>query len=197
MPFLRELSNNDISSPFGWREHPVTKEWKFHEGVDIKAFKENVYSFGKGIVKKVGYHNNLGNYVVIDHGYCETCYQHLYTTLVKEGQAVDRKQLIAISGNTGMSTGYHLHFGVKVGGRWVDPMLFEQVAKVNIKADGKEYKGLISYDDGKSYIETRAFGEDLGHTVLWEDGAIIILNGKNKERIDEIIEKLEDLRKSL
>lgn len=197
MPFLRELTKNDISSPFGWREHPVTKEWKFHEGVDIKAFKENVYSFGKGIVKKVGYHNNLGNYVLIDHGYCETQYQHLYTTLVKEGQAVDRKQLIAVSGNTGMSTGYHLHFGIKVGGRWVDPMLFEQVAKVNITADGKEYKGLISYDDGKSYIETRAFGEDLGHTVLWEDGVTIILNGKNKERIDEIIKKLEDLRKSL
>jgi murein DD-endopeptidase MepM/ murein hydrolase activator NlpD len=105
-----------ISSPFGYRYHPVTKEWKGHAGVDLAAPKGTpVYASRGGVVLYAGWDSTGGgNYVSIDHddGF-KTQYMHLDTYTVTEGQIVKQGDLVGYVGNTGVTTGYHLHFAIR------------------------------------------------------------------------------------
>jgi murein DD-endopeptidase MepM/ murein hydrolase activator NlpD len=104
-----------ISSPYGYREHPIKKEVLFHEGIDISAVVGTpVYSTAQGKVVKVLYSKyGFGNRVVIKHAYgFETLYAHLGVINVKKGQWVNKNQLIGTVGNTGLSTGPHLHYEI-------------------------------------------------------------------------------------
>lgn len=105
----------DISSPYGYREHPIKKEVLFHEGIDISAYPGTpVYSTAQGRVEKVLYSKyGYGNRIVIKHAYgFETLYAHLGVINVKKGQWVNKNQLIGTVGNTGLSTGPHLHYEI-------------------------------------------------------------------------------------
>lgn len=109
--FILPLEGVETSS-FGYREDPITKEKKLHEGVDINA-KENTDVKGSfdGKIKDCGEDGQLGKYIIIDHGEgIETKYGHLNEILVKKEDSVKKGQVIAKSGNTGKSTGPHLHF---------------------------------------------------------------------------------------
>ena len=121
-----------ISSPFGYRIHPVDGTKKFHKGIDLAASKgAKVQAFDGGKVTKIKTNcevgdgecgGGAGNYVVIDHGNgMLTRYYHLSKVLVKTGQNVSIGQLIGEVGNTGKSTGAHLHFGVQVNEEYVNP----------------------------------------------------------------------------
>lgn len=113
-----------ISSPYGYRIHPIYKTKKFHSGVDMAApGGTNILAAADGVVKMAGWNGGYGNCVVIDHGGgVSTLYGHSQRLLVSKGQTVKKGQVIALVGTTGASTGNHLHFEVLLNGKTTDPM---------------------------------------------------------------------------
>jgi murein DD-endopeptidase MepM/ murein hydrolase activator NlpD len=119
-----------LTSPFGERLHPTLKVRKNHTGVDLGVpIGTPVLSAQAGRLAVVGESGVSGKYVVVDHGFgVRTSYCHLSETPLKQGGHVERGDEIAKSGNTGRSTGPHLHYGVAIAGRWVDPERFRPSA---------------------------------------------------------------------
>lgn len=115
-----------ITSPYGYRIHPIFGSQKFHRGVDISVGSGNqVLAAESGVVIKATYNSSYGNYVSINHGGgLVTLYAHNSSLCVSVGQTVSRGQLIAYSGNTGNSTGPHLHYEVMMNGQTTDPMSY-------------------------------------------------------------------------
>ena len=114
-----------VSSPFNLKRlHPITKQVMPHYGVDFAMpVGTPVLSTGDGVVTRVGNHPYAGKYVEIDHqGPFKTRYLHLSKILVKQGQHVNRGEKIALSGNTGRTTGPHLHFELHIHNHPVDPL---------------------------------------------------------------------------
>jgi len=114
-----------ISSPFSPdRLHPITGRRSPHNGVDLAApVGTPIISTGDGVVSRVGNHPFAGRYIDINHsGTFETRYLHLSKVLVKRGQRIKRGQKIALTGNSGRSTGPHLHFEFHVDGQPVNPL---------------------------------------------------------------------------
>jgi murein DD-endopeptidase MepM/ murein hydrolase activator NlpD len=111
------------SSSFGWRVDPFTGQMAFHEGLDFMAeVGTPIYAAASGIVTAAEKTPDYGNIVKIDHGSgIETRYAHASRILVKPGQRVEKGQEIAEIGNTGRSTGAHLHFEVRMNGAALDP----------------------------------------------------------------------------
>lgn len=120
--FLKPLLGR-FTSGYGYRIHPVLGIRKFHSGLDISApYGSPVRSAMYGIVEKTGYDEGYGYFIVIKHSSStKTLYGHLSEILVKEGQRVSRGQIIGRVGDTGMTTGPHLHFEVIKNGRKVNP----------------------------------------------------------------------------
>lgn len=129
-PAIQPVANRDlkrIASGFGRRIDPVYKTVKFHAGLDFSAPQGTpVYATADGRVKISGnLGNGFGNHVVINHGYgYETLYGHLVRLKARVGQVVKRGEVIGWVGNTGKSTGPHLHYEVHKGGRPIDPIYF-------------------------------------------------------------------------
>ena len=119
------LAHIHISSPYGMRVHPIMRKRMMHGGIDLRAKYEEVYSVMEGDVTKVSSDRRSGKYVVVEYpGRFSCAYCHLSQPLVKTGDHVRAGEVIGISGNTGMSTGAHLHFGVRrAGGQRIDPMI--------------------------------------------------------------------------
>lgn len=117
-------SYNRISSPYGYRIHPISGTRKLHKGLDISASSGNpVLAAASGTVVKSYFSSSYGNYVVISHGGgVMTAYAHMTRRLVSAGQSVAAGQQVGTVGSTGNSTGPHLHFEVYVGGSTVNPM---------------------------------------------------------------------------
>jgi murein DD-endopeptidase MepM/ murein hydrolase activator NlpD len=113
-----------ISSPFGWRMHPILKNRRFHSGIDIAIPSGTpVQAADSGVVMISGWNGGYGYFIAIDHGKgISTAYAHNSRLLVKEGDVVTKGQTIALSGSTGWSTGPHLHFEVRENGTPVNPM---------------------------------------------------------------------------
>ncbi|HXJ35052.1 MAG TPA: M23 family metallopeptidase [Candidatus Eisenbacteria bacterium] len=117
----------EVSSPFGWRDSPYGRGSQRHMGIDIRAgYGEPVAASAGGVVVFAG--RDAGGYgttVVIDHGQdVKTLYGHLSGVYVHEGQRVARGTTVGAVGNSGRSTGVHLHYEVRVGNVPVDPMLY-------------------------------------------------------------------------
>ncbi|WP_213188921.1 M23 family metallopeptidase [Cloacibacterium caeni] len=131
MPLNREIS---ITSPYGIRTHPIFGASKFHNGIDLIANYENVYSVLDGKVTETGWDSNGGgNYIKIKHfDRFETAYLHLSEIYYRVGEFVNTGFIIAKSGNSGNSTGPHLHFSVKEFGQNINPTHFlNDLIKVN------------------------------------------------------------------
>lgn len=115
-----------VSSPFNPnRRHPVTGRIRPHKGVDFSVSQGTpVIAPADGIVEKVAYQaGGAGRYVMLRHGReYQTVYMHLSKSLVKAGQTVKKGERIALSGNTGISTGPHLHYEFHINGRAVNPL---------------------------------------------------------------------------
>ncbi len=116
-------STATVTSDYGWRTDPIHGRARFHGGVDLRyAYGQEVHAAAAGVVSFAGEKGGYGTTVVIDHGNgLETRYAHLSATDVREGDRIDAGALIARSGNSGRSTGPHLHFEVRQDGRTVDP----------------------------------------------------------------------------
>ena len=119
-------SGISITSPYGIRIHPIFGATKFHNGIDLAANYENVYSVLDGIVTETGWDNKGGgNYIKIKHfNRFETAYLHLSEMYYRVGEFVKAGFIIAKSGNSGNSTGPHLHFSVKEFGQSINPSHF-------------------------------------------------------------------------
>ena len=131
MPLNREIS---ITSPYGTRMHPIFGASKFHNGIDLAANYENVYSVLDGVVTETGWDNKGGgNYIKIKHfDRFETAFLHLSEIYYRVGEYVKAGFVIAKSGNSGNSTGPHLHFSVKEFGQSINPTHFlNDLIKVN------------------------------------------------------------------
>lgn len=117
-------ASHRISSPFGYRVHPISGSYKMHNGIDIAApGGSNILASQEGTVIESGYHYSHGNYIVINHGNgYATAYYHASKLIAKAGQWVSRGQVIALVGTTGSSTGNHLHFEVRKNGVPQNPL---------------------------------------------------------------------------
>jgi murein DD-endopeptidase MepM/ murein hydrolase activator NlpD len=115
-----------LSSTFGYRPHPITGRTTFHNGIDLAGnLGTPVIAPAQGVVSFVGYDDSYGKVIEIDHGYqISTRYAHLSQTFVKVGQRVQRLDVIGAIGNTGRSTGTHLHYEIRVGGLPRNPLAF-------------------------------------------------------------------------
>jgi murein DD-endopeptidase MepM/ murein hydrolase activator NlpD len=116
----------DIGSGFGMRYHPVLHYSRMHTGVDMHASQgEPIHACRAGTVVQVGWNGGYGNTVIIDHGGgMATLYGHQSQTNANVGQQVAAGDVIGYVGSTGMSTGPHLHFEVRLGGNPVDPAAY-------------------------------------------------------------------------
>jgi murein DD-endopeptidase MepM/ murein hydrolase activator NlpD len=129
-PAIQPISNKDLnrlSSGFSYRIDPIYKTVKFHTGLDFSAPQGTpIYATAQGVVRIAGnLGNGYGNHVVINHGYqYSTLYGHMYRIKVRSGQSVKRGEVIGYVGNSGKSTGSHLHYEVMKGKKHLDPIYF-------------------------------------------------------------------------
>ena len=110
-----------VTSPYGYRVHPVTGQHKLHNGIDLRAKFEEVYSMLPGKVHKIGVDNISGKYVIIATGNYLISYCHLSEIRVGKGSIVSAGDVIAISGKSGKVSGPHLHLTVKSNQKTVNP----------------------------------------------------------------------------
>ena len=124
--------NGNITSLFGKRKDPVNHKKAFHTGIDFRGRRgDKVYATADGIVKKAFRNGGYGKYILIDHGNgYTTAFAHLQTMLVKKGERVTRGQLIGLVGNTGRSTGSHLHYEVCLDKKPINPYKFMKIASL-------------------------------------------------------------------
>ena len=136
-----------ISSPFGWRIHPILHKKEFHPGIDLKAkLNTPVKATADGLVEYAGYHkrSGYGNLLIIDNNFgFKTLFGHLNKIVVKNGDFVKKGQIVAYTGNTGLSNGPHLHYEIRYIGMVLNPynfikwnlkdynLIFEKEKKVN------------------------------------------------------------------
>ncbi|NWF88045.1 MAG: M23 family metallopeptidase [Ignavibacteriaceae bacterium] len=126
IPALKPCSGEIGERGFGMREHPILGINRMHEGIDIITDTgTKVYAPGSGVISSVGFRGGYGLTVEVEHaaGY-KTIYAHLSKILVSEGQEISRGKLIALTGNSGLSTGPHLHYEVHHEGIKLDPTQF-------------------------------------------------------------------------
>jgi murein DD-endopeptidase MepM/ murein hydrolase activator NlpD len=121
---LKVRENNRITSFYGKRIHPVNGYSDFHQAIDIAAKEfEDVFSTAKGMVVVSDYDKYLGEYIIIEHpnGY-QTIYGHISVRCVDVGEILNIGQRIGLVGRTGRATGFHLHYGIKKNGQYVNPL---------------------------------------------------------------------------
>lgn len=129
IPAIQPIANKDLTrmaSGFGYRIHPIYKTAKMHTGMDFAAPKgTEIYATGNGRVIKAVYDEGYGNHVIVDHGYgYQTLYAHMSAFKVREGETVNRGQVLGLIGSTGLSTSPHLHYEVIKSGNKVNPIHF-------------------------------------------------------------------------
>lgn len=125
--FMKPISGR-ITSPFGWRTHPIFNSRTFHSGVDIGGPNYgNIMASNAGKVIYSGWYGGYGKVVIIDHGTINghpmtTLYAHMSTIKVKQGDYVKKGQVVGLEGTTGYSTGPHCHFEVRINGKPNNPL---------------------------------------------------------------------------
>lgn len=123
------LKKIKISSHFGKRKDPFTGKKSHHNGIDLQARNTEAYSIMDGKVIKVGHDKRSGNYVTLQYGGYTISYCHLTKTLVSKGDIVRAGDVVAITGNTGRSTGPHLHLTCKFNGNYINPCILLDYVK--------------------------------------------------------------------
>ena len=154
-PIAPDKSKYRLSSPYGYRSDPITGVSKMHTGFDFACKPGNpVYATGDGTVESVSFEFfGYGNSVLIDHGFVyKTRYAHLKMVYVSEGMKLKRGECIGETGNSGRSTGPHLHYEVMYRGRYVNPYnYFDMTMPLD------EYSSMVSKvaDESENVISGR------------------------------------------
>lgn len=118
-----------INSPYGWRCDPFTGKQSLHNGMDFHARSNEVYAMMVGEVIKVGHDKRSGSYVTVRHGNYTVSYCHLSKALVRKNTVVKPGEVVAITGNTGRSTGEHLHLSARYKGKYINPNILLDFVK--------------------------------------------------------------------
>ncbi len=130
------IVNTGISGKYGWRDHPILKKQEFHAGIDLMATLDTpVYATANGVVEFAGYNTNgYGYTVIIAHNFgFKTVFAHLKNKIeVHSGEFVKKGDLIAYSGNSGLSTGPHLHYEVRFINNTLNPRYFLSLDRQNM-----------------------------------------------------------------
>lgn len=184
-----------VTSPFGWRIHPIYKDERLHEGVDLRAYYVPVYSYQPGIITKTLDFGGYGKQIFITHYNGSISHSaHLSKVLVTKGQTVKEGQQIGITGNSGsLTTAPHLHFGIKINGEWVNPMdilingTCKKVTEEKYTIEGVEFKGLLI--DGELWVKGRESHVACGNLVNWtkESTDIVPVPKQKLEEIKKIV----------
>jgi len=129
IPAIQPVLNKDLkrmASGYGWRIDPVYHIRRFHQGMDFSApVGTDIFATGNGTVTFAGWRQGYGETVEVDHGFgYKTRYAHCYKLVARKGQRVKRGDVIALVGNTGKSTGPHVHYEVHYNGKPIDPRNF-------------------------------------------------------------------------
>lgn len=125
-----------ISMPFGQNKHPFTGQWYIHKGIDLSTYRagDPILATADGQIVTAEYDPGFGYYIIIKHKHgFYTRYAHMSSFRVQRGQYVQQGQIIGYIGNTGVSTGPHLHYEVHIGSDVVDPMKY-----LNIKTSSSK-----------------------------------------------------------
>ena len=138
-----------VNSKYGYRRDPFTKKKAYHNGIDLQCNYDNVYSMFNGIVDKIGSDKRSGNYMIIRYGDYTVSFCHLSRKYVNEGDSIYAGDPIALSGNSGRSTGAHLHMTCRKNGKETDPQI------------------LISYIKGVRNECIKALGGDILAQDIW------------------------------
>ncbi len=155
---LTPLSKMDVTSPFGWRTHPITKEKSFHNGIDLRgAIGTPCYAIADGKVLISATHKNLGNYLVIDHENFLTVYAHLNKKIAKF-KTIKAGDVVGEVGSTGASTGPHLHFEIRVG-EYVSDKYFWDTSKGQYP-NSVDPMGFINPDYRKQVKDTLGLADE-------------------------------------
>ena len=117
------LKSIKVTSPYGYRRDPFTGKLSWHNGLDLRAKNEPTYAMMDGIVEKIGYDNRSGNYVILKHGNYRVSYCHLSSIIVRKGEYVYPGIIVGVTGDTGRSTGSHLHLTCKKNGKSINPAI--------------------------------------------------------------------------
>jgi len=131
LPLTAPVDNYAITSRYGKRRDPINNRWSAHYGIDFGGvIRQSIYAPAPGKVRFAGWKTKYGRYIEIDHGSgVRTRYAHLHKIFVKRGQKVGFRDKIGLLGNSGRSTGAHLHYETVFHGRLVDPMKFLKAGK--------------------------------------------------------------------
>ncbi len=123
LPSIWPTTDRKVTSGFGYRKDPLTKQSSHHSGIDIQGIEsESILATASGKVAQVGYDSLHGNFIRIDHGNSiKTAYLHLNKVIVTTGDFVKKGQQIGMMGSTGRSTGTHLHYEIHLNHKAVDP----------------------------------------------------------------------------
>ncbi|MDX2002195.1 MAG: M23 family metallopeptidase [Chitinophagales bacterium] len=130
IPAIMPVANKNltrVASGYGFRIHPIYKTRKMHYGMDFNApIGTPIFATGDGVVKEANFDSRgFGNHVIVDHGFgYETVYGHMSRITVRPGQKVKRGDQLGLVGNTGTSTGPHVHYEVHKGGQPINPINF-------------------------------------------------------------------------
>ena len=131
LPFTSPTDHYYVASRYGKRRDPINRRWAMHYGIDLSGvYRSPVRATAPGVVVKVGWNGNYGRIVEIDHGLgIRTRYGHLRRSLVKRGQKVGFRQKIGQMGNSGRSTGTHVHYEILVNGKPRNPAKFMEAGE--------------------------------------------------------------------
>lgn len=131
LPFGRPVKGS-ITSKYGRRQDPLNQKSAFHSGIDFRGKKgEPIHATADGVVKKAFRNGGYGNYVLIDHGNgYTTSFSHMQKYIVRKGDKVQRGQVIGLVGNSGRSTGSHLHYEIALDKKTINPYNFLKVSKL-------------------------------------------------------------------
>ena len=164
---------NYISSYYGYRKNPITGEGQLHRGVDIAVpTGTNVYATHDGTVTQAAYDSHYGNYVVLELDGYTTKYAHMETVSVSTGQTVEKGTIIGTTGNTGSSTGSHLHIECLYNGEYYNPLFYFDVGTGTIygEAIDRDPTDVIppdSYDDATVQALMEEAARYLGYPYVW------------------------------
>ncbi len=123
--FSLPLEKMRVTSPYGFRVHPIKLKPIHHNGVDLAARDSPIFNIISGNVMDAAESPTLGKFLVIESGdEIQVIYGHLSRLLVQKGQCLPPGHLLGVSGRTGLATGEHLHLSVKIRGQFIDPILF-------------------------------------------------------------------------
>lgn len=153
------ITNQGVSGKYGWRDHPILKKKEFHAGIDLMAtLNTPVYATANAVVEFAGYNNHgYGYSIILVHNFgFKTVFAHLSNkSVVKVGQFVKKGDLIGYSGNTGLSTGPHLHYEVRFVNKTLEPSYFLNLNRKNMDNFFNQ-EGRVPWESLLKLISTRA-----------------------------------------